>query len=722
MPFFGVPFVFLMNRTFPFNLFFDWLIGFSFFEEILRFVSTKFATLLLLAYILYFIFFLRVVFETVNKYLSLIIGLTVLIALLFFIAPIFGRDNFISAKLKVKIPQQYFDFWAFMKEQKDGIVLSLPLYNFSGWQYYQWGYQGSGFIWFGLKQSILDRDFDRWNVSNEQVFREFHYALYAENHLYFAENLKKYNVRYILWDKNIITPYEKNRPQILYGREITALMKKLEDDGVSKIAQFGNLIVFENRHAEKKISLKIISTSIEPSYRWGNADQAYYRFGDYVTAQNQAVHLPIYYYPFRTYVNKSDRLNDELIQFDALTYSYTLKNTEARQFSKILAPNFADTEAFFYTYLYIKKTKPSGFFEIILEPILPKNLAVSIHQPLRLSLDGNKSLILLNNQRYEVSRALVNEKEPLYFGQATIKTREPNFVNGETVAFSPSPYRQLSQRFAPYQFFGKLPITTSRFDAYAIYNLNKKQVGITVDKSTNVLRFNSQNKQTGVYLDLSDLNHQTGYILKLTARNREGLPLRICLKNIYSRICTLYDKLSSSKEFVSDIFIIPPTDANIGYGLSIDNLAFSDLPTTNELKEIIIAPFPYNFLSEIYFTNNLNTEKDLRQPIVVFNQSYAQGWKAYSVKIPTSKLKFQNSFKTLFPFVFGKELKNHVLVNNWANGWRLNEINATNATNAHQLQPMTTVVIIFLPQYLEFLGFGILIVTFICMLRMKKTD
>jgi hypothetical protein len=37
-----------------------------------------------------------------------------------------------------------------MKTQEDGAILPLPIYDFAGWQYYQWGYQGAGFILFGL--------------------------------------------------------------------------------------------------------------------------------------------------------------------------------------------------------------------------------------------------------------------------------------------------------------------------------------------------------------------------------------------------------------------------------------------------------------------------------------------------------------------------------------------------------------------------------------------
>jgi len=50
-------------------------------------------------------------------------------------------------------------------------------------------------------------------------------------------------------------------------------------------------------------------------------------------------------------------------------------------------------------------------------------------------------------------------------------------------------------------------------------------------------------------------------------------------------------------------------------------------------------------------------------------------------------------------------------VNNWSNGWRLRpEQNGTSATQGAKVN------IIFWPQYLEFLGFGLMIVSLIFVL------
>ena len=53
----------------------------------------------------------------------------------------------------------------------------------------------------------------------------------------------------------------------------------------------------------------------------------------------------------------------------------------------------------------------------------------------------------------------------------------------------------------------------------------------------------------------------------------------------------------------------------------------------------------------------------------------------------------------IFPFIFEKELKEHVMVNNWENGWILDQ-------TTRKLDNQIT--IIYLPQLLEYLGFMLL--------------
>jgi hypothetical protein len=46
---------------------------------------------------------------------------------------------------------------------------------------------------------------------------------------------------------------------------------------------------------------------------------------------------------------------------------------------------------------------------------------------------------------------------------------------------------------------------------------------------------------------------------------------------------------------------------------------------------------------------------------------------------------------TYLPFLFGHRLSDHILANNWANGW--------------QTESGGRIIILYLPQYLEYLGY-----------------
>ncbi|MBU3956988.1 hypothetical protein KKI19_01740, partial [Patescibacteria group bacterium] len=68
--------------------------------------------------------------------------------------------------------------------------------------------------------------------------------------------------------------------------------------------------------------------------------------------------------------------------------------------------------------------------------------------------------------------------------------------------------------------------------------------------------------------------------------------------------------------------------------------------------------------------------------ILVLSQAFHPGWQAYETN---------ESIPSLLIPIFGKRINLHVLVNNWENGWLLDN--------------QDKIVIIFLPQYLEYFGF-----------------
>ena len=557
-PFVIIPFIFLMNHTPPFSWLYNYLLNFSLFEEAVRFIFTKLSILLVFGYTVFLSYFLLWLFDAVkSRKRSLILSTLYLLLIITYAFPLF-RGHLISDKFKVKVPDQYFQLWNYMKTQPNETVLTLPLHTFSGWQYYKWGYQGSGFIWFGMKQPVLDRDSDRWSIANEQAFRELQYTLYSQRLEQFDKTLKKFGVGYIVWDTSAITPSEKNRNQILYQRETEAVLTKLIDEGLlRKVKTFGTITVYKiQRPSPLTQEIVVVDSQIGPAYRWGFSDQGYMDHGNYVTT-TQSTKLRTFTYPFRDFLVVTDRFKDE------------------------------------------------------------------------------------------ASASISELKHP-------IKYPASRLINGQAV---------------------------------------DKIITLEKDGDDEIIRFKTKNSSQGISLQNDRFPHNLGYVVGFTSKNVQGLPLRFCLKNLYSNLCDIYDELTHSDSFVSDYFVVPPFESGQGYGLYIDNVSYGDYESINELKEVVTYPLYYNYL----VAQNDQSGGSDKLNVLTNNQSFHSGWLAFSCPFDGTQGKRSSVFSC-------RLLKDHVLVNNWANGWLVPQGFALHDSRY---------TIIFWPQYLEYIGFLIFLVTFV---------
>jgi hypothetical protein len=248
-------------------------------------------------------------------------------------------------------------------------------------------------------------------------------------------------------------------------------------------------------------------------------------------------------------------------------------------------------------------------------------------------------------------------------------------------------------------------------------------------------------------IPLLNLSKNMGYLLSIESQNVSGLPLKICLKNAKSEICDLEERLSKNKKMAIDYFLIPPYHNGYGYYLLLNNYSIGEVLTINRIKSIRLIPFPYNFFQSIKWQNKNNEIIPMNQSIkieinknlpylykaeissppppthylIVLNQAFEKNWKAYfsetcNVKSITCKIK--NIFNLFFPFIFGKEIKEHVLVNNWANGFILPSNTKLLTSNTNKFN----IIIVFLPQYLEFLGFLMMGVGFLIVIKIKHQE
>lgn len=791
--------------------------------------------------------------------------------------------NLIQPLMRINIPKQYFSLYSYMNSQKDsGRAADLPINSFWGWEYYNWygsampSYQGAGFLWFGMKQPLLNRDFDRWSSDNEEYYREMSYAVYTQNQTLLSAVLKKYNIQYFILDTSEIAP--ENDPNTLFYKQIKKLLANNPNVYMSK--SFNFIYVYKVRQATVQNTSGIIKNpaNVLPTSSDLTTDQAYLQLGDYTSNQTQnAIN-----YPLRVLSNNQGQ------SIPSLTDTNTGIELSLPQNTSVTSNYLSDENTLPATVLVVKQ---NNTLHVSLYPVLPSGQQ---YPPLTtdISLPSNSAILSVNNDYLFLLQNLV-DNTPLSLGNVSLKTKTSNTfnmfdtstltqtpLNIPTTSYSVEPCDSKSST----QAFGiNIPQTTNNLTLFAkntplCMMIPLKKILINQATSSNFLIKTSytyvgktypslcfanivngncisysllgnsplqqghaytnyavldtkQNQQTGIkiFFDTSynntiekeafggltlslttpvatsqatlsttpailpvtgntitllysgdptaskditqlpktngscsdqsplsspdifkqiikeqgnnlirytallgslcdhfsypTLSQKQGYIIQMTARNLEGLPITLCVTNDTTKRCDLYTTLSSNKNFTTDSFILPPMNTTNGFDVNISSLGIKGSPSINELKSITIVPLPYTYATSLSDATSFtkSTQQQIKtisynsllysstiptvdnKDVLALSQTYEAGWNAY-------KVSSINPLTLTLPFIFGDKLP-HTIVDNWENGWELNS-----STSNQQ------VVMIFLPQYLEYLGllFGLLSFLFLLITVVKK--
>ena len=606
-PFFFIPFILLTNQIPPFSYLFDFLIKNPTIKESFRFIFTKLSILLLFGITLFLSLFLNFTLQKIKKN-KLIWGMSIFFILLniYYAFPIF-QGFLISPSVRTKIPQQYFQLWDFMDSQGNGRILTLPLNQSSGWQYYNWGYQGSGFLWFNLKQDLLDRDSDRWSTQNEQSYKEFFYSLYNQNPSNFATLFQKYNIKYIIWDKNIISPSNENTDQVTLKYDTADLLTQLENDQVIKLVrQFDSILVYKTTNYQSETSINSIDHFISPAYTWSYFDSA--NINNYITTNYYSE-----YYPFRNILDNSQKINLQNLSINQIDQNSLQVNLQTPKQTSFLFPSIYQTETNIPTSIY-----QAGDSLIFQYPI-PEESSINLTK--KYSIPKNTKEITINDQTFKLDQNSNN----YLLGQVNLFAQTPNFINNQPVDLG----------------FSKANESISS-------KISFNATGTNFDISKN---FSDSNQTSNFSLNLDSLSQSFGYIIGFYSQYKSGIPLRFCFKNSYSLVCTVEDQVSKNSNLNWDYFIIPPNGFDTGYQLNINNISYGNAKSESFLKNIVIIPLPFNLLNQI---KSVNPNQIGPKNFFILRQSYDFGWLAFY-------------FKNGSPIF----LTNHVLANNWANAWEL---------------------------------------------------
>ncbi|NCN87768.1 MAG: hypothetical protein GW941_02640 [Candidatus Pacebacteria bacterium] len=207
------------------------------------------------------------------------------------------RGNFISEKLQLEYPDQYYQMFNYLKTRdRDLRVLQLPQLSHAGWEYYDWqflgkdnGYQGMGFYFFGFPQAFVNRDSDRWVETSDFFYHELKYVLDKKDPEQFASVLDKYNVDLIIVDETKIDSSMKHDYQLDHQLSV--------DAGLSEVWQKDFLTIYEREDVSSEDSLinpsRITMVSAETDRV--RQDFVYQNEGDYILVDKQTAGIV---YPF----------------------------------------------------------------------------------------------------------------------------------------------------------------------------------------------------------------------------------------------------------------------------------------------------------------------------------------------------------------------------------------------------------------------------------------
>lgn len=683
LPFFIPSLILLANNTPPFNFLFDLLLKISFLKETLRFIYTKVSIIYQYSLVIYIAFFICFVTSKLKNIKFMTIFFVSL--LLIYCFPLLSPHQLITDKIKVNIPQKYFDTWNFFKDQPQGTVLTLPLHNPTGWQYYDWGYQGSGFLWFNLNQSLLDRDFDRWSTQNEQAYFELFNSLYSKKPTDFLQNLHKFNIKYIIWDESLISTQSKNVSQIIFKYEIKQILDALAKDNlIQSISTFDNIHIYQINQNQPLISLTNIQKDIGPVYQKSIKDTAYFQNGPYQTSA-KAINT----YPLRNILLQNETIDPQVLDINYQDNLWTVNLPSYLNLS--IQPN----EPIVAVDTYYNSQNQS----ITLVPYLPKS-----YQSVTLKFPQNQNLLSINNTFFNLSSIAQDG----FLGISFINITSDNFIN-----------EQPQKIIFPFQNTTNITTLQNKainYFALDIKNTNPDNTNLSLDPDTKYINFFSLNSTQGTTLKLPNLNHQLAYIIAIKSKYIQGLPIRICLKNNYSFVCTVDNQLHDTNQFEWQYFLSPPLDTEIGYELHLNAVSYADYPSLSQIEQISIIPFPISHLSSTKSTidNNflptqfypvtinksmphfhkITVDQSNQANTLVLYQAYNSDWLAF----------YFDGFKPIF-------LKPHILINNWANGWDI--------ASMGELHSPANIYLFFWPQLLEFAGLALIPLTFFWLARRR---
>lgn len=696
------------------------------FSQFFRSSFTKWVVPFSLFYSLLLTFGLAFVFAYLkSRWLQWLFGLVFFVSLLFYSWPSF-QGHFFYERLRVEIPAAYFAVFDYFQNEAPASsrIANLPQHSFYGWQWNDWGYRGSGFLWYGIKQPILDRAFDVWSTPLEGYYWELQHALDQKDVKKLEVVLAKYDVDYLLLDASVVNrntskPFNYDALQTLLAS--SKRLKVIRQFDFIWLYEFADL---ENSREKEFVSLYEQVPLIANHYSLNWQDQAYLDFHDYLTAPNNNAKNATIIYPFASlFTNRSQtELEFTLTEDEQYFYLQQLRFVQSADLALHLPELIASESILPFQVTWQTESKQ---VRLILKALLPEIYQAQTHT----YFDFAQELVLDASlcQAHTDCWLNINQQliplTPSGSVQVLLQTQVRNTIALSTARkteyfaytfFDLASYdltaRQVPTGVDTAATLVKLPrvtlspnlVTTSQAETAATNCRPLQQGSYFKERRSDGLLYQATGTSSCDHFYLEDLKHSAGYLVRLDVSNQSSLPFVFALQVESLGRSPLETYLDEGVNYQ----IVPPIEPfHQGYTLYFSTDSYGRETNQNLLRSVEVFWWPYNFLSQL----RLQSADVAQQPpeaVLASNCDFQVDKKAlwlYQVQLDAecgaSYLKLSQAYdQGWLAWSKGGFLPHHQM-NNWANAWQLPE----------DLSQDQVIYIFFWPQLLQYLGFGLLL-------------
>jgi hypothetical protein len=641
----------------------------------------------------------------------------------------------------VNLPSAYLQIIDYFKSQPNGRIADMPQSCSEGWYSYKWGYFGSGFYWYGIKQPFLSRSFDVWSQNNENYYWEISQAFRRQDYNSIDQIFEKYNVNWFLYDPNFL--HCSNQETFMNKDEFLKFFNQNSNYKLVKTFSSQNILPIylyqRNTQSNSFISISSDIPNIGPIYDFNDNDPI--KIYPYVS-DSQSTYKQ--FFPFRNFFTKR---NSQTKDFE------TNINDDSIIFSTKLPPglqNYQLNQNFVIDdYLPISidiQKKYSNSYDVLLNiknPVITIDKKVITQEPIQIKLGEFKSSnsdpfqVIINNVSNNFDSKSIpgifyldstntiqivnNKNQKIFSFQKNITESVLTILNNSTITIPQ--YKEGILEI-------KIPIINKVESSFnnarpqlcdnPLSSSTKNKYEINDLQDPKYIRLISKDTEQCLNLSIGNISTNYSYLANIVTRHQQGenLFLQVTNKNRPIGI-DLY--LQSSKTFNNEFIIIPSNLPNeIEYNFNFESKSFNQQSTINDINSINLYNIPYYYLNNLNFSSEQNSNSqnisnyspdNVKHPnetfykiilppkasnkFIILYQSYSPEWLAFS--------------KTK-QFPYFSLLKNHTTINNWANAWQLPQ----------NYDLSSTIYILFWPQILEFLGFALLIPITIIVFKKDK--